>query len=61
MADKPSDDESKQPDATNPHKVVPHRHIYDFAQSTKGPWKRGLTRTLVRVYSLQTAAPVTTS
>ena len=27
MADEPSDDEGDQPDATNPHKVMPHRRI----------------------------------
>jgi hypothetical protein len=27
MADEPGEDEGDQPDATNPHKVMPHRRI----------------------------------
>ena len=33
MADEPSDYEGDQPDATNPHKVMPHRHFPDFARA----------------------------
>jgi hypothetical protein len=30
MADQPSEDQGDQPDATNPHKVMPHRRVYDL-------------------------------
>ena len=35
MANEPSEDEGDQPDAANPHKVMPHHCIYDFALGTR--------------------------
>ena len=37
MADEPSENEGDEPDATNPHKVMPHRRIYDFALGASWP------------------------
>ena len=37
MADEPSKNDGDQPDATNPHKVMPHRRIYDFALGASCP------------------------
>jgi hypothetical protein len=45
MADEPGEDEGDQPDATNPHKVMPHRRIYDFARGASWPvHKPGFTK-----------------
>jgi hypothetical protein len=35
--DEPGEDDGDQPDATNPHKVMPHRRIWDFALGTSWP------------------------
>ena len=36
MADEPGEGQGDQPDAANPHKVMPHRRIQDFAQGPSG-------------------------